>query len=76
LQIQRQDANKYMPIEDTSIEWREQDSPFEDRGTDHPAAQDFDTPALNLQCDNLSFNPMVYRGSSAIGGINRLRKGV
>ncbi|PTT85882.1 catalase, partial [Pseudomonas sp. HMWF005] len=27
LQIQRQDANKYMPIEDTSIEWREQDSP-------------------------------------------------
>ncbi|EJM66413.1 catalase, partial [Pseudomonas sp. GM49] len=57
LQIQRQDANKYMPIEDTSIEWRESDAPFETVARINVPAQDFDTPALNLQCDNQSFNP-------------------
>jgi catalase len=77
LQIQRQDANKYMPIEDTSIEWRESDAPFVTVARIKVPAQDFDTPALNLQCDNQSFNP--WFGAEAhrpIGGINRLRKAV
>ncbi|MBV6826524.1 catalase family protein [Pseudomonas sp. PD9R] len=77
LQIQRQDANKYMPIEDTSIEWSEHDSPFQTVARIKVPAQDFDTPALNLQCDDQSFNPWfgleVHR---PIGGINRLRKAV
>ncbi len=77
LQIQRQDANKYMPIEDTSIEWREQDSPFETVARITLPAQDFDTPALNLACDNLSFNPWFgIEAHRPIGGINRLRKAV
>ena len=77
LQIQRQDANKYMPIEDTSIEWREQDAPFETVARITLPAQDFDTPALNLQCDNLSFNPWFgIEAHRPIGGINRLRKAV
>ena len=77
LQIQRQDANKYMPIEDTSIEWREQDSPFETVARITLPAQDFDTPALNLTCDNLSFNPWFgIEAHRPIGGINRLRKAV
>jgi catalase len=77
LQIQRQDANKYMPIEDTSIEWREQDSPFETVARITLPPQDFDTPALNLQCDNLSFNPWFgLEAHRPIGGINRLRKAV
>jgi catalase len=77
LQIQRQDANKYMPIEDTSIEWREQDSPFESVARITLPAQDFDTPALNLACDNLSFNPWFgIEAHRPIGGINRLRKAV
>ncbi len=77
LQIQRQDASRYMPIEDTSIEWREADSPFETVARIRVPAQDFDTPAQNLMCDNLSFNP--WHGLEAhrpIGGINRLRKAV
>lgn len=77
LQIQRQDANRFMPIEDTSIEWREQDAAFETVARITLPPQDFDTPAQNLQCDNLSFNPWfgleVHR---PIGGINRLRKAV
>ena len=77
LQIQRQDANKYMPIEDTSIEWREQDAPFETVARITLPAQDFDTPALNLQCDNLSFNPWFgIEAHRPVGGINRLRKAV
>ena len=77
LQIQRQDANKYMPIEDTSIEWRESDAPFETVARINVPAQDFDTPALNLQCDNQSFNPWFgIEAHRPIGGINRLRRAV
>lgn len=77
LQIQRQDANRFMPIEDTSIEWREQDAPFETVARIKLPPQDFDTPALNLQCDNQSFNPWFgLEAHRPIGGINRLRKAV
>ncbi|MGY4492991.1 catalase family protein [Pseudomonas sp. TE3610] len=77
LQIQRQDPRKYMPIEDTSVEWKESDAPFETVAMIRVPPQDFDTPAQNLMCDNLSFNP--WHGVEAhrpIGGINRLRKAV
>jgi catalase len=77
LQIQRQDPAKYMPIEDTSIEWSEHDAPFETVARIKLPAQDFDTPALNLQCDNQSFNPWFgLEAHRPIGGINRLRKAV
>ena len=77
LQIQRQDPSQYMPIEDTSIEWRERDAPFETVARIKLPAQDFDTPAQNLQCDNLSFNPWFgLEAHRPIGGINRLRKEV
>jgi catalase len=77
LQIQRQDPARYMPIEDTSIEWRESDAPFETVARIKIPAQDFDTLALNLQCDNQSFNPWFgLEAHRPIGGINRLRKAV
>ncbi len=77
LQVQRQDPSKYMPIEDTSVQWKESDAPFQTVAAIRVAPQDFDTPAQNLMCDNLSFNP--WHGIEAhrpIGGINRLRKAV
>ncbi|MGK3121018.1 catalase family protein [Pseudomonas corrugata] len=77
LQIQRQDPDKYMPIEDTSIEWRESDAPFETVARIKVPPQDFDTPKLNLACDNQSFNPWFgIEAHRPIGGINRLRKAV
>jgi hypothetical protein len=77
LQIQRQDPSHYMPIEDTSIEWSENAAPFETVARIKVPAQDFDTPALNIQCDNLSFNPWFgLEAHRPIGGINRLRKAV
>ncbi|WPO98937.1 catalase family protein [Pseudomonas sp. HR96] len=77
LQIQRQDPSRYMPIEDTSVEWQQSDAPFETVAKILIPAQDFDTPQQNLVCDNLSFNP--WHGIEAhrpIGGINRLRRAV
>ena len=77
LQIQLQDATRYMPIEDTSVQWKESDARFQTVAHIRVPAQDFDTPEQNLMCDNLSFNP--WHGIEAhrpIGGINRLRKAV
>ncbi len=62
-------------IEDTSIEWQESDAPFETVARIKAPAQDFDTPKLNLACDNQSFNPWFgIEAHRPIGGINRLRK--
>lgn len=77
LQIQRQDPSRFMPIEDTSIEWKEKDAPFETVARVTIPAQDFDTPVQNLACDNQSFNPWFgLEAHRPIGGINRLRKAV
>lgn len=77
LQIQRQNPSRFMPIEDTSIEWKESDAPFETVARLTIPAQDFDTPVQNLACDNQSFNPWFgIEAHRPIGGINRLRKAV
>jgi catalase len=77
LQVQRQNAEHYMPIEDTSIEWSEAVSPFETVADIRLPPQDFDSPEQNLNCDNLSFNPWhALPAHRPIGGINRLRKAV
>lgn len=77
LQVQLQDANRYMPLEDTSVEWKESDSAFRTVGHLRLPPQDFDTPEQNLACDNMRFSP--WHGIEAhqpLGGINRLRKAV
>lgn len=77
LQVQQQNPEHYMPIEDTSVEWDEDISPFVTVAKIKVPAQDFDRREQNLVCDNLSFNP--WHGlpeHRPIGGINRLRKAV
>jgi hypothetical protein len=65
LQIQRQDANKYMPIEDTSIEWREQDAAFRKRGADHPAPSGFRYPGAESAMRQPVVQSVVrHRGAS------------
>lgn len=77
LQVQRQNAEHYMPIEDPSVEWSETISPFATVATIKVPAQDFDSREQNLFCDNLSFNPWhALPEHRPIGGINRLRKAV
>lgn len=77
LQVQRQNAAHYMPIEDTSVEWDESISPFETVAHIKVPAQDFDSTEQNRLCDDLSFNPWhALPEHRPIGGINRLRKAV
>lgn len=77
LQVQLQDASRYMPLEDTSVEWKQSDSAFVTVAHIQVPAQDFDSPEQNLACDNMAFSP--WHGIEAhrpVGGINRLRKAV
>ncbi|VXD00430.1 Catalase [Pseudomonas sp. 8Z] len=77
LQVQKQNAQHYMPIEDTSVQWSETISPFQSVARITIAAQDFDSREQNQFCDNLSFNPWhALEAHRPIGGINRLRKAV
>ncbi len=75
--VQLQDANKYMPIEDPSIEWKESDSPFISVAKIIIPIQEFDSEQQQAFCENLSFSPWhaldVHR---PIGELNRIRKEV
>jgi len=74
-QVQLQDVNKYMPIENPSIEWRETDSPFITLATISIPQQSFDSVEQQQFCENMSFSP--WNGLAAhrpIGELNRIRK--
>ncbi len=75
--VQLQDADKYMPIEDPSIEWRETDSPFVRVATINIPQQTFDTPEQQAFCENLSFSPWHNLPEhQPVGQLNRIRKAV
>lgn len=77
LQVQVQDPARYMPLEDASVKWREEEAPFISVATLKLPAQDFDSREQNLFCDNLVFNPWhALPEHQPLGGINRLRKAV
>lgn len=66
-----------MSIEDPTIEWREQDSPFVRVARVVIPKQSFDDPERLAFSENLSFTP--WRGLDAhrpLGGINRVRRAV
>jgi catalase len=75
--VQLQNPEKNMPVEDTTIKWETDDSPFITIARLEIDQQQFDTPEQNAFCENLSFTP--WHGTQDIepvGGINRLRKAV
>jgi catalase len=75
--VQLQDPDKYMPIEDPSIEWKESDSPYVKIAKIRIPAQEFDSKEQQTFCENLSFSPwnslLQHR---PIGELNRIRKKV
>ena len=75
--VQLQTDPKAMPIEDPTIEWKEDQSQFVKVATLTIARQQFDTSEQNTFCENLSFTPWhsleVHR---PLGGINRARRAV
>ena len=70
----RKDA-ALMPIEDSTLEWNEHDSPFITVAEIHIPTQQFNSPEQISFCENLSFTPWhslpVHR---PLGRINRARK--
>ena len=75
--VQLQDPDKYMPIEDPSILWKESDSPFITLAKIIIPKQRFDSKQQQQWCENLSFSPWnALPEHRPIGQLNRIRKEV
>jgi hypothetical protein len=75
VQFQR-DAHS-MPIEDASVIWEEDESPFRKLATIRISQQDFRSRESMAQCENLQFNPwQSLEAHKPLGGINRVRREV
>ena len=75
--VQLQDADKYMPIEDPSIEWKESDSPYITLAKIIIPKQEFESDDQHQFCENLSFSPWnTLSEHRPIGQLNRIRKEV
>jgi len=75
--VQLQVPDKYMPIEDPSIEWKVSDSPYITIAKIRIPIQEFDTVEQQTFCENLSFSPWhALPEHRPIGQLNRIRKEV
>jgi catalase len=73
--VQPQVPGKFMPVEDTTVEWKEKDSPFLPVARLEIPAQNFE--ANNTVCEGLAFNPWhSLPDHRPIGVMNRIRKAV
>lgn len=73
--VQLQDTDKYMPIEDPSIEWTVSDSPNITIAKIVIPVQEFNTAGQQAFCENLSFSPWnALPDHRPIGQLNRIRK--
>ena len=73
--VQLQDTDKLMPIEDPSVLWKEDDSPFITIATINIIKQTFNSPEQQQFCENLSFSPWNSLDKHRpIGALNRVRK--
>jgi hypothetical protein len=75
---QLQVPDKDMPIEDSTVLWREKDSPFVTVARiEVPADKDVAKNMENNFCENLSFTPWhSLPDHQPVGGLNRIRKSV
>jgi hypothetical protein len=77
LLVQPQVTGRNMPVEDTTIRWREKDSPFVKLARVAIPRQAFDTPEQNAFCEALSFTPWhALPEHRPVGAMNRLRQAV
>jgi hypothetical protein len=75
VQFQRQD--KYMPVEDPTIEWDESDSPFIPVARVRIDPQDIQPALTSGFCENLSITPWhSLPEHEPVGALNRLRRAV
>lgn len=75
--VQFQSDPVKMPVEDPSVEWDENASPFVPVARVRVPKQTFDTERQVEYCENLSFTPWhSLPEHQPIGGVNRIRKTV
>jgi catalase len=73
--VQLQTDPDKMPIEDPTIEWNEQESPYQKVATIKIPPQDFDSKEQMEFCEDLSYTPWhSLPEHMPLGGINRSRK--
>lgn len=73
--VQEQMPGFYMPIDDATVIWKEQDSPFVPIATINIPPQHFTSEAQQQFCEDLSMNPWHGVGAwEPIGSLNRSRR--
>ncbi len=74
-EVQRQTVPERQPVEDPTVAWGEEESPFERVATLRIPSQRFDTPAVRVLDESLSFTPWhALEAHRPLGGINRARR--
>lgn len=75
--VQLRKPNERMPIEDPTVEWSEEDSPFIPIARVHIPMQEFDSAKQNDMCEAMSFNVWHgVKGMEPISYFNQLRREV
>lgn len=75
--VQFQTNGSDMPIEDASVTWDEDDSPFQTVARINIKAQDFASPAALAECENIAFNPwQSLPQHEPLGRMNQVRNKV
>ncbi len=73
--VQFQSDAELMPLEDATVEWDEDLSPFRKVARIDIPAQSFESPEQMEFCENLAFNPWQSLAEHRpLGGLNRVRK--
>ncbi len=73
--VQQQNPSKMMPIEDSTVLWKESEAPFVQVATITILKQSFDTPEQQQFCEDLSFSPWnALAAHRPIGALNRARR--
>jgi hypothetical protein len=75
VQLQVTGPDKYMPVEDATVEWKESDSPFITVANIEIDSQNVQQATDSGFCENLSFTPWhTLAAHEPVGGLNRVRK--
>ena len=75
LMVQPQVDTSRTPIEDASVEWREQDSPYVPVARIRIPVQSIDDAARRARCEEIAFNPWhCLREHRPLGSMNRARR--
>ena len=75
--VQFQTDAETMPIEDATVEWKEDVSPYVPVARLRIPPQEFDTPERMTRCEQVAFNPWHgLEEHRPLGGLNRARRDI